>query len=545
MGQQEGTRDHNTVRRMAFRDPRGVYQRITPSEFSRENASACVTACFEEFIPNVEDACRQLQHPEHQRTRLWDLYCCDSVNCGVYIGNVGQSPNVDLIINECQNIGFSSIEDPGPPTIHYCASSTPDTSNTSLPPQTFAVEPSIISGTIIQSANSQTPYTVSTSHTHSFPLATPVPLAPSSTLTDSTISTSSPTPTGAKSPQLTGGAKAAISLFSIIAVLAIIALLLLLFRRRRKGPRSSSLGVLLTPYDNRQYPGPRTGSLTPLITPSTPVFSRNAPLTPPAKLSDRRYLQPVLKEGASRPSESLHVSSQIFPSSPMPASPRNGTVPRHKRGETTSSIHTSTTTTAPTRSHHPQSSVYSSSSGPGTSTITIDSNKASSVHSGSATVIGTCTPPLSTTIFPRVHPGSLELSESVTPAGPPPSRALPAPPLNQPNSPSFSVSTTSPRSPTFPGPALLRGDTPIVSTPKRATTETSASISAKELRDLTESYTRDARESWGSWSGVGGGGPGVNAPNCRKSRGNRSSRERRGDTKRVMTLDLEKLGGGY
>ncbi|KAI0970724.1 hypothetical protein F4678DRAFT_461857 [Xylaria arbuscula] len=545
MDQHEGDRNHDTVRRMVFRDSRGVYRRITPSEFSRENASACVTACFEEFIPNVENACRQLQQPEHQRARLWDLYCCDSINCGVYIGNVGQSPNVDLIINECQNIGFSSIEDPGPPTINYCASSTPDASNTSLPPQTFAVEPSIISGTIIQSADSPVPYTVPTSHTHSFTLATPVPLAPTPTLPDSSISTGSPTPAIAKSSPLTGGAKAAISLFSIIAALAITALLLLLFRRRRKGPRSSSLGVLLTPNDNRPYPGPRTGSLTPLITPPTPAFSGSAPLTPPAKLSDRKYLQPELKEGAPRPPESLNVSNQTSPSSPMRASPRSGTVSRHNRRETTSITHTVTPTTLPTQSHHPQSSVYSSSSGPGTSTITIDSNKASSVHSGSATVIGTCTPPPPTARSPRVHDDSLELSEFTTPAGPPPSHALPAPPLNQPNSSSFSVSPVSPRSPTFPGPALLRGDTPTVSTPKRATTATSASISAKELRDLTESYARETRESWGSWSGVGGGGPGVNAPSRRKSRGNRGSKERKGDTKKVMVLDLEKLGGGY
>ncbi|KAI3338363.1 hypothetical protein F4824DRAFT_77824 [Ustulina deusta] len=548
MDQQEDDNKRDIIHRVAFRSPRAVYRRSSPAEFGRENASACVTACFEEFIPNVEDACRQLQQPEYQRTYLWDLYCCDSTNCGVYIGNIGQSPNVDLIINECQNIGFSSIQDPGPPAINYCASPTPGTIITSLPPHTLAVESSIITAIITRSTGSIPPFTIPPSHTPSLTSEAHVSLAPTPIVSSSPASTGSPTSASAHSAQLPGGAKAAISVFSVIAVLAIAALLLLLFRRRRMGVRSNSLGLLLTPYDKRPYPGPRSGSLTPLITPLPSASSRSAPLTPPAKLSDRKYLQPVLREGASRPPASLDTGDQTFPSSPTRAPAQSRIIPRHKRRATTKSTRAATTTTVPIPSHYPQSSVYSSSSGPGASTITIDSNKASSMHSGSATVIGTSTPPSSTTRFPRGHDGSLELSDFVTPAGPPPSRALPAPPLNHPNSSSFPVPPVSPRSPTFPGPALVRGDSPIVPTHQGIATAAPVSISTQELLDLTESYARETRESWGSWSGVGGGGPGVTAPGHKRRRGNRSSRDKKEETKAIVArqeLDLEKLSGRY
>lgn len=88
MDQQEEDEDHP---RMSFRGSGALYRRRDPAEFGTVNASACVAACFEEFVPNVRDACGQLQQPEYQRMYLWDLYCCDSINCGVYVGNVGQS----------------------------------------------------------------------------------------------------------------------------------------------------------------------------------------------------------------------------------------------------------------------------------------------------------------------------------------------------------------------------------------------------------------------------------------------------------------------
>lgn len=85
------TGDRNAVPQTAALRLRAVHRRSAFADFGVENAAACINACFSSLVLNVEDACRRLQQPEYQRASLWDLYCCDSVNCGVYIGNVGQS----------------------------------------------------------------------------------------------------------------------------------------------------------------------------------------------------------------------------------------------------------------------------------------------------------------------------------------------------------------------------------------------------------------------------------------------------------------------
>ncbi|KAI1115434.1 hypothetical protein F5Y14DRAFT_129294 [Nemania sp. NC0429] len=520
----------DTVDRTIVRGPITGHRPNRPVEFGRENASACVAACFEELLPNVEEACRQLQQPEYQRTRLWDLYCCDSINCGVYIGNTGQSPNVDLIINECQNNGYYSIQDPGPPATNYCTSSTPNTilTGTSLYTQTTgpSVDPEL---------RTRPPDSASL-------LALPPTQTPESYTTFIPTSTSSPASAKAHSSRLTEGAKAAIVVISIIAVLAITAFLLFLFRWRRRSPRSSSPGPPLIPYNNQPYPGLRSGSQTPLITPPPSASSsRGTQLTPPAKLSDRKYLQPVLKRRAPTPLALSGLSDETLPSSPI-RSPKP--VHQHRRGATTSNLPLPTDTTAAASPHHPPSSIYSSGSRPDASTTTIGSRHASSVHSGLATVTGISTPPASAKRLPQAHDRPLE------PSGPPPNRALPAPPPNHPNSPTFSVTPLSPRSPTFPtlpSRSPARSDNPIV--PKeqqRNTTGPSASTTTtKELCELTESYAQEARESWGSWSGVGGGGPGVVPPSRKRGSASKDKDKDKQTAVAMQELDLEKLSGRY
>ncbi|KAJ8130265.1 hypothetical protein O1611_g3365 [Lasiodiplodia mahajangana] len=503
MGQQAGSNGRDAIQTTTIRGPRTEYRRNSPVEFGRENASACVAACFDKLIPNVEDACKELQQSQYQQARLWDLYCCDSINCGVYIGNIGQSPNVDLIINECQNIGFFSIEDPGPPAANYCASPTPGA--TAL-------------------------FTLLPTHTSE----TPIPLASTSILASSSTSTSSPSSSNNNSTQLTAGVKVAIGVFSILALLAITALLLLLFRWRRRSPRASSPGPLLVSYDNPSYPGSHSTSRTPLITPLPSASSRTTPLIPPAKLSDRRYLQLVPKAG-----DSSGESNRDSPLSPT-RSPR----PIHQHGRrATSNIQLPVKASESPK--YPHRSVYSSS-GLGASTVTMETNKASSALSSSATVTETSTPPPTPKRFPQTHDGPLELSDFVTPAGPPPSRALPALPTsppNHPNSPAISAPPLSPKSPTFPAQSVVRGDSPIVPTRQGSTPLPPTTISTEELCELTESYAQETRGSWGSWSGVGGGGPGV-VPLNRK----RGSTERNGEKKTALAaqdLDLEKLSGRY
>ncbi|KAI1438925.1 hypothetical protein GGR50DRAFT_210927 [Xylaria sp. CBS 124048] len=544
MGRPPHNNDHDIGHGTVIREPGRVYDQGHGTEVRGENASGCVNSCFNELIPSVEDACRQLQQPEYQQTRLWDLYCCDSLNCGVYIGDVGQSPNVDLIINKCQNIGFFSIEDPGPPATNYCASSMSNTMNSAY--VTAAAEPSEIS--TIRSFSAESTTTPANPPTRTLDIDRPsAPTSVISGIMSNTSNTSfAPSTDRGTSTRLPGGAKAAIGVFSVIAGLAVTTIMLLLFRKR-KNVRDNPLGLpLMIPYGNRPYPGPLSGSQTPLITPP-PSVSRGIPLSPPAKLSDRKYLKPSFKQDAARPSVSSGIGDQAFPSSPLCAPTQSKLKPRRERRVISSGIRFPVAKTIPEPLPHPQSSIYSTSSGPGASTVTVESNNPSSINSGSATIAGTNTPPMSPTTFPRTQEGPYESSDFVTPAGPPPRRALPVPPHRRPNSPTFTVSPVSPRSPTFPPRSLHREDTQVpVQTSDRVAPP--VSTSTKELCDLTESYARETRESWGSWSGVGGGGPGVSTANRkRRSESPCGSIERIGEetATTAQALDLETLSGRY
>ncbi|EPE07692.1 hypothetical protein F503_00414 [Ophiostoma piceae UAMH 11346] len=117
--------------------------RRSPTFYDGGNAQQCIEACRRGFlsaltltttpsplplpsasstgIVNSDDgvslpaACSALSGPEVQQ-ELWQLYWCDSAFCGVWIaadGGIGQDPNVDLFINECQNLGGRSHQRQG------------------------------------------------------------------------------------------------------------------------------------------------------------------------------------------------------------------------------------------------------------------------------------------------------------------------------------------------------------------------------------------------------------------------------------------------
>ncbi|KAI1330761.1 hypothetical protein F5Y16DRAFT_396251 [Xylariaceae sp. FL0255] len=543
--QQQTHGEHSTTRKA----------RGHSNEFDRWNAFACVVTCFDQFIggSDVVEVCESLERsPENQQQELWDLYCCDSIQCGVYIDKTGDSPNVDNIINQCQNHGIFSINDPGPPSSSYCTSTRPPlswatgVSSTRRPVGGPAIE------TFSSVAFVSTPSSTSALLTDLITSTTPATTASASS------STRQPDIAAAPSKQLKGGPKAAIVVFSLLGAASIAVILLYLLHRRRHRPNSrprppGSLSVVTR--HNNGYPEPPSGSQTPLITPPpTATSSRNPPLTPPARLSDRKYIQTMLKQGTFRPSGVSSTGDLAFPASTICAPTHSRHLPQYERRATTSHIGVPLTTSTPVFTHYAQSSVYSLSSGPEASSLTVQSIKASSVHSGSATITGTSTPPLSPTRLPRSRDGPQPPSENadlVTPAGPPPNRALPAPPLNHPNLPTFSISPVTPRSPTFSARSMVLGAASNAGSGKQQqqcinnknSTSPPLSTSTKELCELTESY---ARESWGSWSGVGGGGPGVN-PTGRK-RGSGGSAEKKpevGSAVGQQQLDLEKLSGRY
>ncbi|KAI1506685.1 hypothetical protein F5X99DRAFT_12779, partial [Biscogniauxia marginata] len=517
------------------------------------------------------------------------LYCCDS-NCGVWIDRSGQSPNVDLIINRCQNNGYYSIPDPGPPpSWDSCLSDAPGDAQPALP--TGTIEP--------QDTGLRTFSRLPVPSTKTAPASPLSTYAPSPDSPRPSSSTTSPFPSSeTASAGLTAGSKAAIGICTSLGVIALVFLLIFMIRRRRSDPRTYPRSDPTVTRHKRSFSEPPSGSRTsltaPLMTP-TSASLRNTPCTPPARLSDRKYLTSVFNQGLQRPpSTPSGAEKPAFPVSPIFAPTSSKLVPRHERRATTnSSIRSPLPSPPPASSQYPRSSIYSLSSGLGASTTTFNSNKGDSVRSGTVTVTGTSTPPLSPTRPPRPHDGPLQIPDLVAPSGPPPSHALPPPPPSPAHhkhpicsSPTFPVSPVSPASPTFPARPIVLGGSPVVAVyqhadkvhyepaigiavphspppppppppllPPPAVAVTSAA--AKELCDLTESYARErkTRDSWGSWSGAGygGGGPGVSPIGAGRKRGSdgssRGSADKKGSANATGTalreLDLEKLGGRY
>ncbi|EFX06302.1 hypothetical protein CMQ_6623 [Grosmannia clavigera kw1407] len=118
---------HDLPRRQTF----GFYDGSDPQD--------CINNCRESFFsllldtpPSEDDSTDttpsevcSLLSADGISDILWQLYWCDSAFCGVWIeaGTSGQDPNVDRLINQCQNIGYSSVYDPGSPASDYSCSS--------------------------------------------------------------------------------------------------------------------------------------------------------------------------------------------------------------------------------------------------------------------------------------------------------------------------------------------------------------------------------------------------------------------------------------
>ncbi|KAI1340019.1 hypothetical protein F5Y15DRAFT_381130 [Xylariaceae sp. FL0016] len=534
--------------------------------FGGRNSNKCVNTCYDQYIDGRElrDVCIRLQ--QDLQYTLQDLYCCDS-SCGVALRQLGDSPNVNLLINKCkEHNNYYIVTDPGPPTVCTNAAGVV-VSNTISQPTTIKPESSSQGGLTAEELTLP-PDPTSTG----LPSLTPAHSMVSAQNTSSSTTSTSGLPSSPTfSSRLSEGSKIAIGICSCVALLAVIALALLFLHRRKRDSSGSFLtSITISPRHTRTSSEPPSSSRTPLISPLTSASSRVTTLTPPARLSERRCLASLLKPSSiSSPCRS-DSNSLAFPTSPVFAPWDNRLTPRHERRVTTSGVRFPLSPPPPAALkahrrhcyHQSHSSVYSLSSAPnGGSTATF----APSIASGSLTIMqtatGASTPPLSP-LSPvrstRAYEGPFDRPDMAdtqtstptptpTPAGPPPTRALPLPPPNHPNSPTFSpnschssVGPMSPRSPPFAPRALALslGSRPSTASPPPATAIPSpvspmfldgsdvspsqphhdsgsigVALAARELCDLTEAYAREReereRESWGRWSGAGGGGPGV------------------------------------
>ncbi|OTA53676.1 hypothetical protein K449DRAFT_454902 [Hypoxylon sp. EC38] len=451
-----------------------------PAKIGLSNPTACIDACFHQFVDewsgkthgSFEDVCNQLSLRSGPNTELWKLYCCDSTNCA----------SVDSIINRCQNTGNYFIYDPGPPSsnVFNCASAASAMTTT------------------MSSSSSPAAMTSLSSKLNS---------------TASDIGSMPSTPMG-----LTEGSKAAIGICSSLAIIAIIFLLGFLISRRRSHPKGFMENASNAPRHVRSFSEPPSSSQTPLITPPPSASSKGFPLTPPARLSDRRFL-PSLKQGDT-PSSTFVNDGAFLTVTLDSATEKKLGILRHEPQTTPNNISKSPVSPSSLAAVHLatrflRDSGSSYGSGPGrASMLTTASVKASSEHYRLAAVLGTDTPslqlPLSPTRPRRPRDGSLDIPHLVTPAGPPPTHALPAPPPYYPASPTFSVSPITPSSSPVPPsmrPLAFRDCTHDFRASRSGVVDHKGHMqsSARDFHDTTEPYDCETSESWGSW----GAGPGV------------------------------------
>ncbi|RYP73688.1 hypothetical protein DL770_007739 [Monosporascus sp. CRB-9-2] len=487
--------------------------RPRPEEFGLRNPTACIRACRDQFIrarsgetgDNYREICRILSRSGPNED-LWELYTCDSTFCGVANCAVDQDPNVDLIINVCREYNYYSIFDPGPPPSpkpEMCANEVkvnPDSGGSAQrgrPSKTAEVSVEGIKTLTLQNNPSSTVLS-----------STPSSATPTSPTADGNSTSTAPdivkTEATQSSTGLAAGSKAAIGTCASIALLVVILLALFVMRRRRKDPKGYLRVVPRSSrHHSRSFSQPPSGAHTPLITPSSSAgaASRTAPSTPPpARLSDRKFLSLIPMPGGgcdrtapSSPS-SVYPSSEYLdapPASPTHASPApsyyNRLFPRHSNNSHHHNHHHhrhrrytplgTADLNSPLQPPRPAATSLlardSASSLGGYPAATgarsglmlsgcAGSYKANSVDSGTATVTGTATPPLSPTR--AWHEMSPDVAVAA-PAGPPPNRALPpTPPLHHHHhqqqqyyhplpSPTSTLSApVSPRSPTFPHP---------------------------------------------------------------------------------------------
>ncbi|KAF5625754.1 uncharacterized protein FTJAE_9931 [Fusarium tjaetaba] len=269
----------------------------------------CISLCRERFLKElvpgdetIDRVCEVLQDSDwmEKEQPFRALYCCDAQACGV------------------DNLGEGGKDRP-PQPYHIC---DPESLNEDKDCQKAK-------GTDkSQDASSQTKFEASTAEstlqtttnpttleTTSVPIQSSVPETTYSTTTDpSTLATSDPSSSDSSNTNkgMPLGVKVTIAIISVVGLLAIAALIFCLLRRRRS--RKTDIRRLIK---HPSSPPPRADSPTPLVSPTiSHTDPDGVPLTPPARLRERRFL-------ADEPNG--------FPTSPVYSPTSSKLSPRHER----------------------------------------------------------------------------------------------------------------------------------------------------------------------------------------------------------------------
>ncbi|WQF81873.1 hypothetical protein CDEST_06887 [Colletotrichum destructivum] len=507
----------------------------------------CIETCRSRFLERVvpgfnktgyPEVCNVLSGSEDAKERLWELYCCDSTFCGVQLdGNLGQDPNVNYIINNCQNLGSGTIQDPGlPPTGYACPISPNDQSRTPCPMPFMVPDPRGPLSTRISPMTPLAPeYTALTTLTTSTSGVIRSPTRSTQSVMKAPGVSASASASNQSQIHRHGGiplgAKVAIGASSGVAFLAMLAFMICLFRRRtRVGHAHSLKSEIRHPTRRHAIPSPPPPVMSPLG--STHGGFRTLQ-TPPARLQERRILHPPTSLRNPRINVSIPgtplgaIFGQTSPSIqvPTPSPTANKSPPGFDRstkpyyGNPPPSVFKDTSKAGNTASM--------SSSASGRTATTISNISSSFPH----------LVPSSPTRPPRPHEKPLHIPNLVCP-GPPPTRSLPSPPPRSPSSP-LSMFRTQQRVKSSSGGSLDAAIDNGWVPPRNPARGVVLGKESKDLHDLTETCARESRErdSWGSWS-IGVGGTGVGTGSIQKRGGSVNSPV-------LEEADLERLGGRY
>ncbi|CAG9938873.1 unnamed protein product [Clonostachys rosea f. rosea IK726] len=485
------------------------------------NAPKCIASCRAKFVDGLllenktlESVCEHLSDNGNTTTEklppFWDLYCCDSQLCGVdNLKSHNLDPNINWFISSCQNIGYPSLTDPGPPEpTRYICNRISDYGGNPLcqkekPDTNVATSTSIEHSSVLASPVTHTLMATSTSESKSI-------LDPS---LEASLDPSSSDDRGAQgATHISKEIKVTIGL-SVVAGAIVIGLIIFCLLRLKARPPHRRRGIrkyFKRKDDDSSFKG-LTESPTPLISPTSLASPHWKPLTPPPPLKERKMLN--VPPASSRPSSVNREHRQAeFPASPVVALTRDSLLPRTERRPTLNGANASSPN-SPTENAGGARGNPGDARSPASNTTIRATQKRSHSQTKACEV-----PPLNVA--------------GLSNPGPPPCRALPSTPVSgqHPQSPLQDSSLSS--QPGNFGVALgLVSHNPakgVILDPE-----------ARSLRDLTEECERESRNnSWGSWRGsVGGYSPTFSPPDKSKKREFRSQVLQEGD--------LERLGGKY
>ncbi|KAI5458044.1 hypothetical protein BGZ63DRAFT_432527 [Mariannaea sp. PMI_226] len=465
-----------------------------------EDAPPCIAKCRQMFLSEVlpkhetlERVCGILEDFGRVTSEevLHAMYCCDAQLCGVnHMQTTGKDPNINWLVSWCQNVGYDSVKDPGPPDSAYtCGQGKGYMSgpwcqhdiSTDLPTNLSSSGSSfILSGpSRAVGITSELRPAASLTSTDSLQLSTPNSTAPQETAAIMTsIHVSDTQSNGGQHRGISTGLKITIGLVTAVVVAVTAVLLFCFLRKRRIHKRNLNRQTrqLLSPAP--PPPPPPTRSLAAVLTQPSSHHEANAiPLTPPARLRERRLLPSSLLTTQPSP-VGISVEHYEFPLSPVTSPMTSRLSPRHER--TLKRKNGSSPLATP-----PSGPIWSTPDSKAKTPAQRTNNKISdspmSIGTGnSATSSGTPSPTRAT----RLGDYSRNITELISP-GPPPTRALPSTPPAGMRSLTTSPSSHKAKFSISPGASLASPSQDSVLSPDLG-------ISPRASTD----HARDLRNSW-------------------------------------------------